>query len=231
MEPERIHDLTAAYALDALDSGEAEEFEEHLRHCERCRSDVAELQATAGSLAFAAPPAPLPVELRARILDQARAEQSNVIPFPARRSRLTWTLAAATAVAASAAIAFGVWAAILNDDLGAQRSALAIVAAPGTRHVGLSNGGGSLAVARNGQAVLLLSDLAQAPSGKTYEAWVIGRGRGAAPAGLFHGGRLAIIRLTKPVGNGDSVAVTVERSGGTAKPTHAPILTAPPGSA
>jgi len=110
-------------------------------------------------------------------------------------------------------------------------SALAIVAAPGTRHVGLSNGGGSLAVARNGQAVLLLSDLAQAPSGKTYEAWVIGRGRGAAPAGLFHGGRLAIIRLTKPVGNGDSVAVTVERSGGTAKPTHAPILTAPPGSA
>ena len=30
MEPEAIHDLTPAYALDALDSHESVEFEEHL---------------------------------------------------------------------------------------------------------------------------------------------------------------------------------------------------------
>lgn len=227
MEPERIHDLTAAYALDALDPRETEEFEEHLRHCERCRSEVAELQETAGSLAFAAPASPLPEGLRGRILEQARAERSNVIQFPAHRRRVTWALSAAAAVAAAAAIALGLWAASLNDDLGAQRSALAIVAAPGTKQVPLSDGVGTLAVSRRGEAVLLISDLSRAPEGKTYEAWVIGA-NGPRPAGLFRGGGLAVVRLTKPVGSGEDVAVTVERSGGTEQPTSTPIFTASP---
>ncbi|MBA3718342.1 MAG: zf-HC2 domain-containing protein, partial [Actinobacteria bacterium] len=87
MEPERIHDLTPAYALDALDAHEAEEFEEHLRHCEHCRTELAELREVTTSLAYGAPAAAAPETLRGRILEQARAERSNVIPFPQRRSR------------------------------------------------------------------------------------------------------------------------------------------------
>ena len=37
MEPGTIHELSAAYALDALDPAEEREFEQHLRTCEQCR--------------------------------------------------------------------------------------------------------------------------------------------------------------------------------------------------
>jgi anti-sigma factor RsiW len=36
-----LHDLTAAYALDALDPDEAREYEAHLARCERCRAERA----------------------------------------------------------------------------------------------------------------------------------------------------------------------------------------------
>ena len=37
MERAEIHDLSAAYALDALDGDELEAFEEHLARCAECR--------------------------------------------------------------------------------------------------------------------------------------------------------------------------------------------------
>src|SRR5215204_2755329 len=180
MEPEAIHDLTSAYALDALDADDTAEFEEHLRHCERCQAELAELQEVTSALAYGAPTAPAPAGLRGRILEQARAERSNVIPFPGTRRRTTWVLGAAAAAAAAVALGLGIWAAILNNDLGAERSAhnrieeaLAIVAAPGTTHVDLSGANGSLAVAPSGRGVLVISGLKKAPADKTYEAWVI----------------------------------------------------------
>ena len=44
MADEPIHDLTAAYALDALDAHDEERYEEHLATCERCREELAELR-------------------------------------------------------------------------------------------------------------------------------------------------------------------------------------------
>ena len=43
MERTGIHELSAAYALDALDGDERREFEEHLTHCADCRQEVASL--------------------------------------------------------------------------------------------------------------------------------------------------------------------------------------------
>ncbi len=37
MEADALHDLTAAYSLDALDFDEARDYEAHLARCERCR--------------------------------------------------------------------------------------------------------------------------------------------------------------------------------------------------
>jgi anti-sigma-K factor RskA len=233
MEPEASHDLTAAYALDALDAHEAEEFEQHLRHCERCRAELAELQEATGALAYAAPPAPAPpAALRGRILEQAHAERSKVIQFPRTRRRTTWVLGAAAAVAAAAAIGLGIWAAVLHSDLGAERSAhertadaLAIVAAPGTRHIELTGANGSLAVGRSRRGVLVITDLRKAPSGKTYEAWVI-QGTKPSPAGLFRGGGDTVVPLSRLVAPGSVVAVTVERHGGVDMPTQTPIISA-----
>src|SRR5262245_8847473 len=114
------HDLTAAYALDALDAREVHEYEEHLATCEQCRADLALLTVPAGALAFAVEsPAP-PPELRARILEAARAERPNVVPL-----RRRWTVAAAAVAAAAAIVALGIglWAATLHRSLSHERSA------------------------------------------------------------------------------------------------------------
>lgn len=233
MDPEQIHELTAAYALEALDEQESEEYETHLRHCPRCREELVGLREAATLLAYVAPAADPPDALRGRILEQARAERGNVIPFPSRaRTRWAPALAAATAVAAAAAIALGTWAAILHGDLSNTRSArsrdaqaLALFASPSSKRVPISGASGSLAVAPSGEGVLVVSDLDAAPGGKTYEAWVT-TGSRAEPAGVFGGGGTAVIRLSRKVPLGSTVAVTVERRGGVSKPTRAPIMSA-----
>ena len=71
METDAIHELTAAYALDALDEAEVREYEDHLARCPRCRDELASLGEAAAALAYAADaPAPPPA-LRTRILEQA----------------------------------------------------------------------------------------------------------------------------------------------------------------
>jgi anti-sigma-K factor RskA len=71
----------------------------------------------------------------------------------------------------------------------------------------------------------VLDDLAAAPEGKTYQAWVV-EGNTPASAGTFgeNGGR-AVVPIPQPVPDGAVVAVTVEDAGGADKPTP-PILAA-----
>jgi anti-sigma factor RsiW len=67
MEADALHDLTAAYALDALDPEDARRYEAHLARCERCQDELAALSESASARAYATDaPAP-PAELRARI--------------------------------------------------------------------------------------------------------------------------------------------------------------------
>ena len=84
MADEPIHDLTAAYALDALDPHDEERYEEHLATCERCREELAELRDPVAMLAYGIESPTPPPELRTRILDAARAERSNVVPIRRR---------------------------------------------------------------------------------------------------------------------------------------------------
>ncbi len=81
---------------------------------------------------------------------------------------------------------------------------------------------GSVAVAPSGDAALALA-VPPAPSGKTYEAWVI-RGGKATPAGLF-GGRAgtSLLKIDGAVQAGAAVAVTLERAGGVSAPTGKPL--------
>jgi anti-sigma factor RsiW len=217
MGEDAVHDLSAAYALDALEPDEARGYEQHLAGCERCREELAWLQATAGSLAFGAGPAQPPDSLRGRILDAARAERPNVVPLRPR----AWNrpLAVVAAVAACAAIGLAVWNVSLHDDLGQAREAL--------RSVPLTGAKGTVVVS-GGSGALVVSDLDAAPAGKTYEAWVIANGQ-ASPAGTFAGGgRTIVLRLTQALPAGAVVAVTLERAGGVAQPTRKPFITSAP---
>jgi anti-sigma-K factor RskA len=210
MERTGIHELSAAYALDALDADERGEFEEHLTHCPECREAVVSFQETASALAHHVEMPPPPPSLRDRILEQARRERSNVVPLRPR-----WVFpatATVAAVAACAAIGFGIWAATLNNRLAERPEA-----------VGLTGANGSLIVSPAREGTLVVRNLDPAPAGKTYEAWVI-KGGTPLPAGTFTGGGRVAFVLTRPVPDGAIVAVTLERAGGVAKPTTTPLF-------
>jgi anti-sigma-K factor RskA len=198
-----VHDLTAAYALDALSPEETAAYEQHLGQCERCREELASLSEATTALAFGAvAPAP-PARLRASILDAARAERSNVIPL---RRRPWVARGAMVAAAAVACVAVG---------LGVSLSE------PGQRVVTAT-----LSVRSGGNAMLSMSGMDAAPRGKTYEAWVMVAGRKPRPAGLFRGGPDSSLALRGTVPENGVVAVTIEPAGGSSAPTSTPIFTA-----
>ena len=229
-----VHDLTAAYTLDALDADERDAYEAHLGSCGRCRDELAELGDTAGALAWAVrSPAP-PAQLRERILEAAAAERGNVVPLPMRRPWLVRATAAAAAVAACTAVGLGVWAATLSHSLNEERSARAadaqamqVVADPSSRRVALAGGSGLLAVDPTGRGVLVVRHLPSAPAGRIYEAWVIPRGGRPKRAGLFDAnGSTTVVPLREAVPAGSVVAATIEQSGGVDAPTQTPIFSA-----
>jgi anti-sigma factor RsiW len=218
MENDTLHDLTAAYALDALGPDDALAYEQHLAGCERCQEELASLGAAAGSLAYAVLPVEPPPALRARILQAAHDERPNVISF--RPRVFSRPLAAVAALAACAAVGLGVWNVVLHNDLNSAQEAL--------RGVPLTGASGSVVVGAGGNGALVVTNLVSAPAGKTYEAWVIENGK-ALPAGTFDGGgRTIVIRLTRALPAGAIVAVTVERAGGVEQPTREPFITSEP---
>jgi anti-sigma-K factor RskA len=229
MEANALHDLTAAYALDALDPEDAREYEVHLARCERCRDELASLSDAAGALAYATEAPPPPPELRARILQQARRERPNVVPL---RPRWVVPVAAAAAVAAVAAVVLGIWAASLSNRLGSRTEALndqqritAVLSDPGSRRNAFADDRGTLVVSPSGDAVLVMNRLASARPGRTYEAW-IASAAGPQPAGTFDGGGdVSVVLLARRVPQDAAVLLTVERDGGADAPTSQPFLT------
>ena len=216
MEQELIHDLAAAYALDALDDSERREFEEHLADCEQCSDELDGLGDAAAAHAYVPEgPAP-PAALRERLLEQVHGERaSNVVPL--RRRVALPAVATFAVVAAAAVILLAVWASSLSNSLDQKRAALRIVADPAARHVELGSGN-QVVVAPNGQAALV-SSLSHAPQGKTYEIWVI---TGGAPraAGLFDQGRSgAPVMLARRVPKGAQIGLSLERAGGAKRPS------------
>jgi anti-sigma factor RsiW len=226
METESLHELTAAYALDALSPDEERAYEAHLSRCERCRADLAAFSETATALAHGGDPVSPPPVLRERILAEARRERPNVVPL---RPRWTIPVVAAAAVATAAAVALAIWAVSLSRSLDRQRTARAsaeiaaqIVGDPSAHRVRLS-ARAVLYVRPDGEAALAARGLTQR-RGKTYEAWVIRGGR-PLPAGTFDGrGRVVVVKLTRRAVAGSVVAVTLEPEGGSAAPTTEPLF-------
>lgn len=234
MDRAEIHELSAAYALDALAEAELEAFEQHLAHCDECRDQVAAFQATAGELAYEADAPPPSPGLRERILALAGRERpDNVVAFPSRR-RWALPVAAAAAVAAGcAAIGLAFWAAGLSqevDEVQAQQhraeEVAIMLANPNAERVPLEGASGVLVVDGETQrGHLLVFGLDEAPEAHTYEAWVI-EGDEAVPAGLFSGGAgsTTVVALSERVPEGAIVAVTVEQTGGVERSEQQPII-------
>jgi anti-sigma-K factor RskA len=229
------HELIAAYALDALDEDERARAKEVLATSEEAREELRSLTEVAATMATAAVgPAPRPA-LRDRILDAARAEPQNVVSLDERRhSRLAPALAVVAAVAACAAVALGIWGASVSSErdearsaLARERAAAAVLAHPSSE-ASLTGASGRLVVGENGDAVLVASNVPDAPAGKTYQVWVIDGGRPVS-GGLFspRSGTVAV-PVDGRVRDGSVVAVTIEDEGGASAPTGAPVIASSP---
>jgi anti-sigma-K factor RskA len=228
-----LHTLTGAYAADALSETERLAFERHLHACPACAQEGRELTETAARLgsAVAVPPP-------AALWDRVRAEAAVTRQIPPvvgradRRRRVRPLLAAAAALLVAA-----VSVTALNLDLPGQggRSegpvdlGAAVLAAPDARRIAAKPGAtGQVAVVvsrRRGQAVFEASGLPEAPAARTYQLWVVDRS-GPRPAGLVEpGGGGRVTRLLEGrVAGSEQVAVTVERRGGSARPTSEPVV-------
>jgi hypothetical protein len=102
------------------------------------------------------------------------------------------------------------------------RATAAVAVAATATAIGLAVWGGQparvvrvvVAVRPNGRGSLFVTNLAPAPKGKTYEAWVISNGR-IRPAGLFDGARgTVLVRLPGRLSSVSRVVATLERAGG-----------------
>jgi len=228
-----MHLLTGAYAADALDAGERDAFEVHLGTCDACRQEVAELTATTARLgsAEAVPPPP---GLRARVLDEiARTRQlppgGDVVDLTTHRAR--WYRQPSTAAAAVllvVAVGLGGLAAVEHHRAGQARereqqiSALVGDPAATVKRLAVTGGGSGTVISNGGTAVLLARDLPELPSGRAYQLWRI-RGHSPESAGLLGRGG-DVTALVDGVAPSDSIAVTVEPSSGSERPTSSPVF-------
>jgi anti-sigma-K factor RskA len=226
---EHVDELIYGQALYALSPDEEEQVALHVAECERCRRRLREAEALAASLAYAAPAADPPPDLRARVLASVEPvvdaapltapEPAPVAAAPRRpRPRLAWwprLSAVAVPALAAAVLGLAIWNVSLRGDVSSLRGSL--------QHAQVTRVGSlGSAVTGSGGKTTLFASIRRAPAGKTYEAWVI-RGKVAIPAGIFQGGGTLELTLTKPAKPGDVIAVTVEPAGGTKQPTTTPI--------
>ena len=229
------HELIAGYALDALDEADRARAKEILATSEEAREELQAFTDVATAMATAVSGPPPRPELRDRILAAAHAEPQNVVSLDARRrARAVPVLGAVAAVAACAAVAIGVWGLSVSSDLDETRSALAreraaaeVLANPASE-ASLTGNAGRLVVDRDGRAVLVLSNTRPAPSGKTYQMWVIDAGKPVS-AGLFDPGKGTVaVPVGGHVAQGFVVAVTVEDDAGADAPTGDPVIASAP---
>jgi len=229
---ERFDDLKGAYVLGALDESERTEFEGYLTAHPELQAEVDELGSVADLLALAPQEyAPSP-ELRRNLLGSI-GDASDAPPQRRARSRARifgpGGLAASTIAAAAvlAVVGLFLWNASLRDENEDLRGTLE------TRETHELQGSGSAEDVRgevvelgDGRAVLVAENLPFTPEGEVYETWLM-HDDVPEPAGLFQprDGGDAAASIEGSIDEADTVAVTVEPSGGSPAPTSDILLT------
>jgi anti-sigma-K factor RskA len=211
---EHVDELISGYALHGLDAADERLVLEHVETCERCRVQLREMEAVAAALAFAAPKADPPPELRDRLLEAIGPEVVPSAPpeeRPQTRARWSWwprVSAVAVPVLGLAVIALAVWNVSLRGQVNdAEVRSVAPIANVGNV---VSFSGGQAAV---------VGGLTPAPAGQTYEAWVIPKGETVPQAaGTFAGGNDLSFTLTRNASVGDTIVITLEPGTGGSAP-------------
>ena len=212
----------AAYVLGALEPDEMEAFRAHMQECAVCRDEVEALGGVVRALPASAPQYSAPRGLKRRLMRQFRAEQlgagGSAAPagrgFGRARNRL---------VAGVAAAAVAVAAVVTGVELSSGTPTNVIPA----QVAGIS-GSAQLRVT-GGRAELVVRHVTQPPRGHIYEVWLQSGTAAPVPASVLFGVNSAgdaDVGIPGRIRGVSAVLVTPEPYGGTATPTHKPVITA-----
>ena len=221
---EHVDELIPAHALRTLDADDERQVVAHLAECDRVPQDARRTsRASPPSLAYAAPQATPPPELRdrdaggdraggrgaRRAVGRARANRRFcVVAARRRRSRCPcWP---------PCVLGLVVWNVSLRNDLDSTKASIADDRAV---HV---DGVGNV-VADSGGNVTLYANLAPAPVGQDLRGVGDRLVRARSRPGTFEGGGTVVLDLTAQARPGDQVAITVEPAGGSTSRPPKPI--------
>ncbi|HME10005.1 MAG TPA: anti-sigma factor [Bryobacteraceae bacterium] len=255
MNHEELGDLYELYTLGVLEEPERAEIEQHLKTaCPECQAGVKGALALNALLATLPETLEPPKRLRRRVLASVGMEPAGsfwknawalaavalamvlfVVALDSQRRnqelagargqlrRTTSDLAQARAEIQQS-----------SAELRQVRSALTLLNLPNTREVVFGGATaqpprGRVFVNRQQGVLLLASNLPPAPSGKTYELWLIPRGGNPVPSGLFQSdiaGNALFVRSGPVQANTAAVAVSLEPETGSTAPTTTPVIVA-----
>ncbi|MGH4030820.1 anti-sigma factor [Actinomycetota bacterium Odt1-20B] len=232
-----MHSLAVPYALDALTPRELRRFERHLTRCATCPEEVRELAGDTVRLARAAAAAP-PPELRERVLASVRLTEQEPAevrtPVPPSRARTRAVLVPLAATGAALILAAGVLLGVrlaradhrLDQERTTAREIAHVLAAPdatATRERDAKGRGMNVVASPSqGQAVVSVTGLGDAPRGRVHQLWEMREGSAPRSQGLLEGATPVVAERLGPASS--SLAVTTEPAGGSKRPTTAPLV-------
>jgi anti-sigma-K factor RskA len=220
----------AAYVLGALETAEAEAFRAHLAKCVVCRDEVAAFQEVADQLPLTAPMQPVPAGLKRRVMAEvaadARAQSRTARRGERRRIRFPPGL---LSVIPSPALAVGAVVAVLAVTIGA----IAIGSSGGTAtrvyNASVTWPGSAKLRVTDGRGELIVRGMPAPPASKVYEVWLQrGQAKPSPTSALFNVTATGSGAVDVPgsLHGVSRVMVTPEPLGGSAAPTHPPVLIA-----
>ena len=224
LHKQEVHTLAGAYAMDAISAPDRARFERHLAECEECAREIASLREATARLATATAVSP-PSGLKDRVMAAAALTRQQPPPVGELPAGRAWRGRLRLAVAAVAAVVVLGVAVVLGVTNGSMRDQLSQAQ---TMMTGAVTGGGTVTIVMSHSRhalVFTAADLRALPDSRGYELWLIGPA-GDRPVTMLPAGRHD---MTGPViasgmRPGDHLALTVEPSGGAARPNTPMML-------
>jgi len=241
MNCDELREQYELYVLGALEHPERAEIEEHLhRQGDSCIAGVSRAREQMTTLALISPESHPPARLRNRVVGLVAEEKRG------------WNWTAVWIVATACVALIAVWLGMARRDqartladarLEVQRKstelarlneAFALMNDPAAKQLVFGENTpkprGRVFVNSKQGVLLLASNLPPAPTGKTYEMWMIPKSGKPVPAGLFQsesdGTAMYLRKGAVDVATVGIIAVTLEPEAGSPQPTSTPIIVA-----
>ncbi len=258
MSDEHVDDLIDLYALGALEPGEQNVVDSHLETCMHCQALLAERQRLVALLAWTpdqrTPPPDLGPRIRRHIEHLQHQEGGEILAqrpqlrLPPRRLRVPSLRAGLVVAGLALLLLLGGWnvalqrrLASLSTQLAEQQAAARVLLAPEARRVIMAaqpaapRARGSLYLDPAGSEAYLVADgLQPLPNDKAYQLWLV-EGEQRTSGGVFRaderGAATLLIHSPRPLRSYTSCGITIERAGGSDRPTGDRVLRSEFGSA